>query len=154
MTTSNKGHLKNFENEGLFIITKKKTTHVSRRYFYSSNSSITTQKALESYSHRWQIENDFWTLKEHLGIQDFRFQNLNTVEAYLSVVLLTFNFLCKIKNLESYRINSIKVKTGVCDVLAKFRFRLKEFIFENNEDSINILLNEFMRQRSQSVALE
>lgn len=156
MATSKSGYLSGFKDKGLFIVTKikNKTNHTSQRYFYCSDPNTTVQKALDEYSNRWKIENDFWTLKEHLGIADFRFQGTDTVSSYLNVVVLTYIWLYNIKNKESERIRSDNIKIGVCDVLARLRFNLKEHFIEYGEDSIKVLVDEFLSVYSQRAKLE
>jgi hypothetical protein len=151
-----KGKLNNFEDEGLFITTKKnhKNRPLSWRFYYCSDPRMTVHDALSIYNQRWRIEQDFWTLKEHLGIQDFRFHTKSSFYSFLNIALLSYLWLHHIKNLKSERINAKKVKYGVCEELSEMRKIIKDFFDLNGEDSIGILLNEFMSERLQIERLE
>lgn len=151
-----KGKLNNFEDEGLFIASKKKQKngYMSWRYYYSSNPKITVQQALYMYNHRWSIENDFWTLKEQLGIEDFRVQKESSLNSFLNIELLSYLWLYHIRNLEVKRIRGKELTNSVCKVLLKIRKATNIHFDFYGKDGIKILLEEFMKERLHNVRPE
>jgi len=151
LATSFKGFLSESSQSGLFVVTKtrkKSYTPVSWRYYYCSNPSLTVHEVLRQYEHRWRIENDFWTLKEHLSMDDFRYRDEETVETYLNLVFLTYIWICHSKNVAVKRKAKQDIFYGVCDMLVHLRTQIRSFLNEHGTKSLEVLFSEFIREHS------
>ena len=156
LVTSLIGFLNGFKESGLFIASKTKKSYkpVSWRYYYSSDTSLTVREALERYSNRWRIENDFWTLKEQLNMNEFVFHKEDVVKAYLHVVYTTYMWVCHTKNEQVCRKRSSTIPYGTGEIITELRNQLKEHFFQHGEQSIQVILEEFMKKRLQRTQRE
>ena len=145
------GHLKDFSEVGLFVVTKTKkrtSTPVSWRYYYCSDQSLSVQEVLRLYENRWRIENDFWTLKEHLAIDDFRYRDESAVQTYLSLVFLVYNWICHEKNASVRRMKQSEIGYGCGPTIVRLRSWIGAFFHMFGTDGLRILQEEFRTARS------
>ena len=77
-----------------------------------------------------------------------------SVKSFMNIVMLSYLWLHHTKNQKSERVNAKKIKYGVCDVLSEMRKLIKDFFDLNRDESIKILLNEFVSERLQIENLE
>lgn len=66
-----------------------------------TNVDLSTDTILRYYSIRWTIETNYQYLKENLGFDQYRVRSLLSIERYLLLCFLTYNFL------EIYRITQV-----------------------------------------------
>lgn len=75
------------------IISKRHPRDPRPKYYLSTDLSLSASQILKRYLHRWPIEQDYWYLKECLGLGDFRVQGYEAIHKWYSIVHLTLTFL-------------------------------------------------------------
>lgn len=87
------GELSDVGEAGVVIVLRGHKRGQDPEYLWCSEASLRTEAILEIGGHRWDIEVDYEYLKGELGVEDFRLQEWEAVEKYLSVVFLVLGYL-------------------------------------------------------------
>lgn len=86
------GRLKNLPFDVSVIISKRHPRECPK-YYLSTDLGLSVSQILKRYLNRWPIEQDYWYLKECLGLGDFRVQHYEAIHKWYGIVHLTLTFL-------------------------------------------------------------
>lgn len=91
------GHLRGVPGDVRILISQKGPGSKTPRYFLCTDTTLSCQDILHKYQSRWRIETDYWQVKMHLGLGDYRLQSYEAVARWYSVVYLVLAYLywCK-----------------------------------------------------------
>ena len=87
------GRLRGVSAEVRVLISQKKPGSAAPRYFLCTDPSLSCQEILKHYQNRWRIETDYWQVKMHLGLGDYRLRSYEAVAKWYSVVYLVLAYL-------------------------------------------------------------
>ena len=87
------GRLKQVPFDVCVIISKRHPRDTHPKYYLSTDITLSSAQLLKRYLKRWPIEQDYWFLKECLGLGDFRVQSYEAIHKWYSIVHLTLTFL-------------------------------------------------------------
>ena len=93
LTRRVRGKLNHVPFEVCVIISKRHPRDPRPKYYLSTDISLSASQILKRYLNRWPIEQDYWFLKECLGLGDFRVQSYEAIHKWYSIVHLTLTFL-------------------------------------------------------------
>jgi hypothetical protein len=75
------------------VISQKGLGHLAPRYFLCTDIELSSQEVLQRYQKRWGIATDYWQVKVHLGLGDYRLQSYEAMAKWYSVVYLVLAYL-------------------------------------------------------------
>jgi hypothetical protein len=75
------------------VISQKGPGQSAPRYFLCTDPNMANQEILQRYQKRWGIETDYWQVKMHLGLGDYRLQRYEAIAKWYSVVYLVLAYL-------------------------------------------------------------
>jgi hypothetical protein len=87
------GRLRGVPGEVRVLISKKGPGKTTPRYFLCTDESLSCQEILKLYQNRWRIETDYWQVKMHLGLGDYRVRSYEATSRWYSVVNLVLAYL-------------------------------------------------------------
>ncbi len=62
-------------------------------YLVTTDTSLSSERIIEYYSHRWEIEVSFRYQKERLGLDNYEMRSLKGIERFWELLYLLYNFL-------------------------------------------------------------
>jgi hypothetical protein len=94
---SMEGKLHNIPGAVRVLMSQKGAGRGRPRYFLCTDLSLSCQEILQRYQKRWAIETDYWQVKMHLGLGDYRLQSYEAIAKWYTVVYLVLAYLywCK-----------------------------------------------------------
>jgi DDE superfamily endonuclease len=87
------GRLRGVPGEVRVLISQKGPGKATPRYFLCTDTTLSCQEILKLYQNRWRIETDYWQVKMHLGLGDYRVQSYEAISRWYSVVYLVLAYL-------------------------------------------------------------
>jgi DDE superfamily endonuclease len=87
------GRLRGVPGDVRILISQKGPGAKTPRYFLCSDTALSCQDILQKYQSRWRIETDYWQVKMHLGLGDYRLQSYEAIAKWYSVVYLVLTYL-------------------------------------------------------------
>lgn len=87
------GRLRGVPGDVRILISQKGPGAKTPRYFLCSDTTLSCQDILQKYQSRWRIETDYWQVKMHLGLGDYRLQSYEAIAKWYSVVYLVLTYL-------------------------------------------------------------
>jgi DDE family transposase len=87
------GKLKHLPFEVCVFISKRHPGDKRPKYFVCTELSLSAKTGLAFYQKRWSIEVDNFSLKQSLGLADFRLQSVEAVEKGYAIVFLALTYL-------------------------------------------------------------
>jgi hypothetical protein len=87
------GHLREISFEVRVLISKRHSRDAHPKYLMSTDLSLSVSSVLKGFAKRWSIEVEYWTLKEQLGLSDFRMWRYEAIERWYTLVYLVLAFL-------------------------------------------------------------
>lgn len=87
------GRLNHIPFDVCVIISKRHPRDPRPKYYLSTDLALSVSRILKRYLNRWPIEQDYWYLKECLGLGDFRVQSYEAIHKWYTIVHLTLTFL-------------------------------------------------------------
>jgi hypothetical protein len=87
------GRLRGVPGDVRILISQKGPGAQAPRYFLCSDTALSCQDILHKYQSRWRIETDYWQVKMHLGLGDYRLQSYEAIAKWYSVVYLVLTYL-------------------------------------------------------------
>jgi hypothetical protein len=87
------GRLRGVPGDVRILISQKGPGAQTPRYFLCTDSTLSCQDILHKYQSRWRIETDYWQVKMHLGLGDYRLQSYEAIAKWYSVVYLVLAYL-------------------------------------------------------------
>ena len=99
------GRLRGVPGDVRLLISQKGPGTATPRYFLCTDLTLSCQEILKHYQNRWRIETDYWQVKMHLGLGDYRLQSYEAIAKWYSVVYLVLAYLywCKYEHERSTR---------------------------------------------------
>ncbi len=91
------GRLRGVPDDVRLLISQKGPGKATPRYFLCTDLTLSCQEILKHYQNRWRIETDYWQVKMHLGLGDYRLRSYEAIAKWYSVVYLVLAYLywCK-----------------------------------------------------------
>jgi Transposase DDE domain len=108
------------------LISKRHPRDKHPKYFLCTDLSLSAQQILRIYQKRWPIEVDNFSVKQHLGLADFRVQSYEATEKWFAIVFLALVFL-------QWRLNHAHAKEHVhslADVVRQHRYEHARTLLE------------------------
>ena len=87
------GRLRGVPGDVRLLISQRGPGKATPRYFLCTDLTLSCQEILKLYQNRWRIETDYWHVKMHLGLGDYRLQSYEAVGKWYSVVYLVLAYL-------------------------------------------------------------
>lgn len=87
------GHLREISFEVRVLISKRHPRDKNPKYLMTTDLALSSQKVLQGFAKRWPIEVEYWTIKEQLGLADFRVWSYQAIERWYTLVYLVLAFL-------------------------------------------------------------
>jgi hypothetical protein len=87
------GRLRGVPGDVRLLISQKGSGAKAPRYFLCTDTKLSCQDILQKYQGRWRIETDYWQVKMHLGLGDYRLQSYEAIAKWYSVVYLVLVYL-------------------------------------------------------------
>lgn len=87
------GQLNHLPAQVCVFISKRHPGDKHPKYFLCTDPSLSAQTALAYYQKRWAIEVDHFSLKQQLGLADFRVQSYEAVEKWYAIVFVALTYL-------------------------------------------------------------
>jgi hypothetical protein len=87
------GRLRGVPGTVRVVISQKGPGHPAPRYFLCTDIKLSNQEVLQRYQKRWGIETDYWQVKMHLGLGDYRLRSYEAIAKWYSVVYLVLAYL-------------------------------------------------------------
>ena len=87
------GRLRGVPGDVRILISQKGPGAKAPRYFLCTDTTLSCQDILQKYQGRWRIETDYWHVKLHLGLGDYRLQSYEAIAKWYSVVYLVLVYL-------------------------------------------------------------
>ena len=87
------GRLRGVPGDVRLLISQKAPGAKAPRYLLCTDSTLSCQDILQKYQGRWRIETDYWQVKMHLGLGDYRLQSYEAIAKWYSVVYLVLTYL-------------------------------------------------------------
>jgi DDE superfamily endonuclease len=87
------GRLRGVPGDVRLLISQKGPGKATPRYFLCTDVTLSCQEILKLYQNRWRIETDYWQVKMHLGLGDYRLRRYEAVAKWYSVVYLVLAYL-------------------------------------------------------------
>jgi hypothetical protein len=87
------GRLKDVPFDLCVIISQRHPRDSHPKYYLSTDLKLSAAQILKRYLNRWPIEQDYWYLKQSLGLGDFRVQHYEAIHKWYAIVHLTLTFL-------------------------------------------------------------
>lgn len=87
------GRLRGVPGDVRILISQKGPGAKAPRYFLCTDPALSCQDILQKYQGRWRIETDYWQVKMHLGLGDYRLQSYEAIAKWYSVVYLVLAYL-------------------------------------------------------------
>jgi len=87
------GRLRGVPGEVRVLISQKGPGKATPRYFLCTDVTLSCQEVLKLYQNRWRIETDYWQVKMHLGLGDYRIRSYEAISRWYSVVYLVLAYL-------------------------------------------------------------
>ena len=88
-----RGHLREISFEVCVLISKRHPRDRHPKYLMTTDLSLSVGKVLHGFAKRWSIEVEYWTVKEQLGLSDFRMWSYEGIERWYTLVYLVLAFL-------------------------------------------------------------
>jgi len=88
-----KGVLNKVCGRGSVVISKRGHGDKSPKYFFSTNPRLSAIEILARYAKRWQVEIDYFFLKEKLGLSDFRIRHFGAIMRYITIMFVALCLL-------------------------------------------------------------
>ena len=85
---STKGRLIGVGGRASVVISKRSRRDTSLNYFFCNDPKLSAKEILARYTNRWQVELDYFFLKEKLGLGDFRIRSLGAIRRYMAIVMV------------------------------------------------------------------
>jgi len=98
------GRLRGVPGDVRLLISQKRPGQACPRYFLCTDITLSCQDILQKYQSRWRIETDYWQVKMHLGLGDYRLRSCEAIAKWYSVVYLVLAYLywCKYEHERSH----------------------------------------------------
>ncbi len=87
------GHLREISFEVRVLISKRHPRDKHPKYLMTTDLSLSVPKVLKGFAKRWSIEVEYWTIKEQLGLADFRMWSYQAIERWYTLVYFVLAFL-------------------------------------------------------------
>ncbi len=87
------GHLREIPFEVRVLISKRHPRDKHPKYLVTTDLSLSVCAVLKGFAKRWSIEVEYWTIKEQLGLSDFRLWSYEAIERWYTLVYLVLAFL-------------------------------------------------------------
>jgi DDE superfamily endonuclease len=87
------GRLRGVPGDVRILISQKGPGRSPPRYFLCTDTTLSCQDILHKYQSRWRIETDYWQVKMHLGLGDYRMQSYEAISKWYSVVYAVLTYL-------------------------------------------------------------
>lgn len=87
------GRLRGVPGDVRILISQKGPGSKTPRYFLCTDTTLSNQDILRKYQSRWRIETDYWHVKMHLGLGDYRLQSYEAIAKWYTVVYLVLAYL-------------------------------------------------------------
>ncbi len=87
------GHLREIPFEVRVLISKRHPRDKHPKYLMTTDLSLSVPKVLKGFAKRWSIEVEYWTIKEQLGLADFRMWSYQAIERWYTLVYFVLAFL-------------------------------------------------------------
>jgi DDE superfamily endonuclease len=87
------GRLRGVSADVRILISQKRPGPQSPRYFLCTDTTLTCQDILQKYQSRWRVETDYWQVKMHLGLGDYRLRSYEAIAKWYSLVYLVLAYL-------------------------------------------------------------
>jgi len=87
------GRLRGVPGDVRLLISQKGLGKATPRYFLCTDPKLSCQEILKRYQNRWRIETDYWQVKMHLGLGDYRLRSYEAIAKWYSVVYLVLAYL-------------------------------------------------------------
>lgn len=87
------GHLREISFAVRVLISKRHPRDRYPKYLMTTDLSLSAAKVLQGFAKRWSIEVEYWTIKEQLGLADFRMWRYEAIERWYTLVYLVLAFL-------------------------------------------------------------
>jgi DDE family transposase len=87
------GRLRGVPGDVRLLISQKGPGTATPRYFLCTDRTLSCQAILKFYQNRWRIETDYWQVKMHLGLGDYRLRSYEAIAKWYSVVYLVLAYL-------------------------------------------------------------
>jgi len=120
------GRLHHLSFDICVLISKRHSRDKHQKYFLCTDLSLSAQQILSIYQKRWPIEVDNFSVKQHLGLADFRVQSYEATEKWFAIVFLALVFL-------QWRLNHARAKDHVhslADVVRQHRYEHARTLLE------------------------
>jgi hypothetical protein len=87
------GRIRGIPDTVHIVISQKGPGQAAPRYFLCTDTALSNQEILQRYQKRWAIETDYWQIKMHLGLGDYRLQSYEAMARWYSVVYLVLAYV-------------------------------------------------------------
>lgn len=87
------GRIRGVPGDVRILISQKGPGSKTPRYFLCTDTTLSNQDILRKYQSRWRIETDYWHVKMHLGLGDYRLQSYEAIAKWYTVVYLVLAYL-------------------------------------------------------------
>ncbi len=87
------GHLREIPFEVRVLISKRHPRDKHPKYLMTTDLMLSVSKVLKGFAKRWSIEVEYWTIKEQLGLADFRMWSYQAIERWYTLVYFVLAFL-------------------------------------------------------------
>ena len=131
-----KGVLNKVYGRGSVVISKRGRGDKSPKYFFSTNPRLSAREILARYAKRWQVEIDYFFLKEKLGLGDFRIRHFGAIMRYITIMFVA---LCVLQYVRWRLYEKRKEMPSLAEAfhylrreLAKRRLKLARRLFQQN----------------------
>jgi len=121
-----RGKLNTLPFEVCVLISQRHHRDKHPKYFLCTDLALSAQQILPIYQKRWPIEVDNFSVKQHLGLADFRVQSYEATEKWFAVVFLALAFV-------QWRVNHAPAEErlrSVADVVRQHRYEHARTLLE------------------------
>jgi hypothetical protein len=88
-----RGRLQEISFEVCVLISKRHPRDAHPKYVMTTDLSLSASQVLKGFAKRWSIEVEYWTVKEQLGLADFRLWRYQAIERWYTLVYFVLAFL-------------------------------------------------------------
>ncbi len=121
-----RGKLNTLPFEVCVLISQRHHRDKHPKYFLCTDLALSAQQILPIYQKRWPIEVDNFSVKQHVGLADFRVQSYEATEKWFAVVFLALAFV-------QWRVNHAPAEErlrSVADVVRQHRYEHARTLLE------------------------